>query len=137
MKSTFNGTMLTFLLLFLLALQGCQRSPQSQGKADNLSSSSNGSASAQAPNAPQTFLKVGDTAPDFTLPDTEGHSVKLSDIKRQVVRAYGIFDEQRFVRSRATFVIDKNGIIRHIEQGAEAIRRAHIRRAAPSSQKRL
>ena len=45
----------------------------------------------------------------------------LSDIKRQVVRAYGIFDEERFIGSRATFVIDKNGVIRHIEQGAEAI----------------
>jgi peroxiredoxin len=45
----------------------------------------------------------------------------LSDIKRQVVRSYGIFDEERFVGSRATFVIDKDGIIRHIEQGAEAI----------------
>ncbi|MDQ3819929.1 MAG: peroxiredoxin family protein, partial [Acidobacteriota bacterium] len=45
----------------------------------------------------------------------------LSDIKRQVVREYGVFDEERFVGSRATFVIDKDGIIRHIEQGAEAI----------------
>ena len=45
----------------------------------------------------------------------------LSDIKRQVVRAYGIFDEERFVGSRATFVIDKDGVIRHIEQGASAI----------------
>jgi peroxiredoxin len=45
----------------------------------------------------------------------------LSDIKRQVVKTYGIFDEGRFVGSRATFVIDKDGIIRHIEQGASAI----------------
>ena len=45
----------------------------------------------------------------------------LSDIKRQVVKAYGIFDEERFVGSRATFVIDKDGIIRHIEQGPSAI----------------
>ena len=45
----------------------------------------------------------------------------LSDFKRQVVRDYGIFDEARFVGSRATFVIDKDGIIRHIEQGASAI----------------
>ena len=45
----------------------------------------------------------------------------LSDFKRQVVRDYGIFDEERAVGRRATFVIDKDGIIRHIEQGASAI----------------
>jgi peroxiredoxin len=45
----------------------------------------------------------------------------LSDMKRQAVKAYGIFDEERFVGSRATFVIDKDGVIRHIEQGASAI----------------
>ncbi len=45
----------------------------------------------------------------------------LSDMKRQVVKSYGIFDEERFVGSRATFVIDKDGIIRHIEQGNSAI----------------
>lgn len=45
----------------------------------------------------------------------------LSDFKRQVVRDYGIFDEERSVGRRATFVIDKEGIIRHIEQGTSAI----------------
>ena len=45
----------------------------------------------------------------------------LSDMKREAVRAYGIFDEEHFVGRRATFVIDKEGIIRHIEQGASAI----------------
>ena len=45
----------------------------------------------------------------------------LSDMKRQAVNAYGIFDEEHFVGRRATFVIDKEGIIRHIEQGASAI----------------
>jgi len=32
-----------------------------------------------------------------------------------------MFDEERFVGRRATFVIDKEGVIRHIEQGAGAI----------------
>jgi cytochrome oxidase Cu insertion factor (SCO1/SenC/PrrC family) len=43
-----------------------------------------------APVAPQTGLKVGDMAPDFTLPDTAGNKVKLSDFrgKNNVVLAF-------------------------------------------------
>ena len=47
---------------------------------------------AQAPKPPQhhTRLKVGDTAPDFSLPDTSNHLVKLSDFrgKKNVVLAF-------------------------------------------------
>lgn len=45
---------------------------------------------AQTPQAPQTTLKVGDIAPDFTLPDTDGNKVKLSDFrgKKSVVLAF-------------------------------------------------
>ena len=45
---------------------------------------------AQAPQAPQTKLKIGDQAPDFTLSDTEGNKVKLSDFrgKKNVVLAF-------------------------------------------------
>lgn len=43
-----------------------------------------------SPAAPQTHLKVGDPAPDFTLRDTEGKEVKLSDFKnkKSVVLAF-------------------------------------------------
>ncbi len=47
-------------------------------------------ASAQQPAAPQTHLKVGDRAPDFTLTDTAGKPVKLSDFrgKKNVTLAF-------------------------------------------------
>jgi len=37
-----------------------------------------------------TNLKVGDMAPDFTLPDNAGHQVKLSDFrgKKNVILAF-------------------------------------------------
>ena len=43
-----------------------------------------------APKAPTTHLKVGDVAPDFTLRDTAGKPVKLSDFrgKKTVVLAF-------------------------------------------------
>lgn len=45
---------------------------------------------AQVPQAPQTSLKVGDDAPDFTLRDTDGADVKLSSFrgKKNVVLAF-------------------------------------------------
>jgi len=46
----------------------------------------------------------------------------LSDFaKRSVVRDYGIFNEEGGYGSRATFVIDKDGLIQHIKEGNEAI----------------
>ena len=43
-----------------------------------------------APVPPPMTLKVGDMAPDFTLPDTAGNKVKLSDFrgKNNVVLAF-------------------------------------------------
>lgn len=45
----------------------------------------------------------------------------LSDFKRTVVRDYGIFNEAQGFGNRATFVIDKEGIIQHIDEGNVAI----------------
>ena len=48
------------------------------------------SAYAQQAEQPKTHLKVGDMAPDFTLPDQNGKPVKLSDFrgKQNVVLAF-------------------------------------------------
>jgi cytochrome oxidase Cu insertion factor (SCO1/SenC/PrrC family) len=47
-------------------------------------------AQATSPTPPPMTLKVGDMAPDFTLPDTNGQKVKLSDFrgKNNVVLAF-------------------------------------------------
>lgn len=47
----------------------------------------------QTPTAPTTHLKVGMPAPDFTLNDTSGKPVKLSDFKgkKNVVLAFYVF----------------------------------------------
>jgi peroxiredoxin len=45
----------------------------------------------------------------------------LSDFKRTVVKDYGVFNEAQGFGNRATFVIDKGGIIQHIDEGRVAI----------------
>jgi peroxiredoxin len=45
----------------------------------------------------------------------------LSDIKHAVVKDYGIYNENGGYGNRATFVIDKDGIIQRIDEGGVAI----------------
>jgi alkyl hydroperoxide reductase subunit AhpC len=45
----------------------------------------------------------------------------LSDFKRQVVKDYGIYDEEKGYGTRATFTVNKEGVIQYIEQGKTAI----------------
>lgn len=51
------------------------------------------SVAGQTSPAPDPKIKVGDTAPDFSLRDQTGHEVKLSDFhgKKNVVLAFYIF----------------------------------------------
>jgi len=39
----------------------------------------------------------------------------LSDFRREVCRAFGVFDEARFTSGRALFVIDRRGVVVHAE----------------------
>jgi len=45
----------------------------------------------------------------------------LSDFKRTVSKDYGILNEEQGFANRATFVVDKNGVIQHVELGKTAI----------------
>jgi peroxiredoxin len=45
----------------------------------------------------------------------------LSDFKKEVSRQAGILDEQSGMARRTTFVIDTEGIVRHIDQGSTAL----------------
>ncbi len=56
-------------------------------------------------------------------PETKGLSFPiLSDFKsRQAVKDYGVFNEATGFGMRATFVIDKDGKIQHIEEGNTAV----------------
>ncbi len=45
----------------------------------------------------------------------------LSDVKHDVSRGYGVYDEGSGVSRRTTFVIDPNGVVQHIDQSSEAL----------------
>ena len=45
----------------------------------------------------------------------------LCDTDKVVAKAYGVLSFTRLFANRVTFVIDKDGIIRHIDEGSDAI----------------
>ncbi len=45
----------------------------------------------------------------------------LSDWKRQTTKDYGLYNEANGYGRRGTFVIDKDGIIQHVEVGNTAV----------------
>jgi peroxiredoxin (alkyl hydroperoxide reductase subunit C) len=48
----------------------------------------------------------------------------LSDTKRELSRKLGILDEANDVARRTTFVIDTEGVVRHIDQQRDAVAHA-------------
>ena len=45
----------------------------------------------------------------------------LSDWKRQTTKDYGLYNEESGYGNRATFVVDKEGKIQHVEVGRTAV----------------
>jgi peroxiredoxin len=45
----------------------------------------------------------------------------LSDWKRDAAKAYGLYDENSGVARRATFVVDKAGVVRKVDVGRDAL----------------
>jgi cytochrome oxidase Cu insertion factor (SCO1/SenC/PrrC family) len=92
MKNRLKYLLLASFVFALLCAQGCQQSNQSQNGPVNVTTANNSNGSTTSPqtSAPQTQLKVGDVAPDFTLTDTNGQPVKLSDFrgKKNVTLAF-------------------------------------------------
>jgi len=49
----------------------------------------------------------------------------LSDSKRDISKAYGVFDEQSVIARRTTFVIDRQGVVQKVFMAQEALDPAH------------
>jgi peroxiredoxin len=49
----------------------------------------------------------------------------LSDARRDISRAYGVFDEQNVIARRTTFVIDQQGIVQQVFMAQEALDPTH------------
>ena len=79
---------LSLALPCLLAAAACAQ--QTQPAAPAAGQQAQTATNAAPPAAPKTHLKTGDAAPDFTLTNTKGERVKLSDFrgKKNVVLAF-------------------------------------------------
>jgi thioredoxin-dependent peroxiredoxin len=53
----------------------------------------------------------------------------LSDTEKTAARAYGVLNFTHLFANRVTFVIDREGVIRHIDRGSEALDPANARQA--------
>ncbi len=58
----------------------------------------------------------------------------LSDWEKEVSRRYGVLNEERGIARRTTFLIDKEGIIRRIDSGSDAIDIAGLKDACAQLQ---
>ncbi len=58
----------------------------------------------------------------------------LSDWDKDVSRLYGVLNEERGIAGRNTFLIDKQGIIRRIDSGSDAIDIAGLKDACAQLQ---
>ena len=45
----------------------------------------------------------------------------LSDMTRKVVKLYGVLNDEYQFANRTTFVVDKQGMIQHVEEGKSAV----------------
>ncbi len=45
----------------------------------------------------------------------------LSDMTRKVLKEYGILNDEHQFANRTTFVVDKQGVIQHVEEGKSAV----------------
>lgn len=68
-------SLLAFLVLTILAVTAAAQVPAASPQQP--------AAPKQPPPAPKTHLKVGQPAPDFNLPATDGKTYKLSDFKNK------------------------------------------------------
>ena len=85
--------LVAFLIVLSLLSQACQRATgpaANSGAANTTGNTATAQQSGAPPAPPKTSLKIGDAAPDFTLNDTNGNPVKLSDFrgKKNVVLAF-------------------------------------------------